>query len=189
MDDIWVQDWGPLSRAERAEIEFVQEGVTKLVDLASVTSRRPRVWVPADFHAGPITLRNRTWRHGRPSAWSPPSRYRLLDQAAVPEVEVIDFQPFRPSEHVPKGPSQRTTIDVEPGDQLTFRGHFPVGVSTELWVKLHSQSLEIPLTPFDGEDGVAVVIPPSVSSGLWTMTIGCAPHGTEAKVPIQLRIR
>jgi hypothetical protein len=179
-----------LEKSEQTEVSFKQAGRETVVTLPR--GRRPRVEVPPLLAPGEVQLQVRTWRNGRPSKWSTPVTFQLLDKPLPPDVQALRLEKTSWVQLWP-GPDRAKNFSAAPGDLIVINGIFPVAGADKLKVLLVrlGEVVELDVTELNEKaewlNDLSVTLPAKMSSGNWQMSLR-AMDGSQCVVPIPIRI-
>jgi hypothetical protein len=180
----------PLKHSEQTEVSFKQAGREIIVNLPR--PGRPRVEVPAALSPGEVQIQVRTWRNGRPSAWSIAGILNLAEKPLPPYVHALRIEKGT-SVSLSPGPDRATKFTAAPGDLILINGTYPVAGPDKLKVLLVKlgEIVELPVTELDGRadwfNEISVRLPADIGRGNWQMIVR-ASDGTEHHVPIPIHI-
>ncbi|HEX6730027.1 MAG TPA: hypothetical protein VF074_08460 [Pyrinomonadaceae bacterium] len=189
--DLQISNPKPLTLSELTEVAFKQAGRTIIV--ATRKPFRPHVAVPSALSAGEVQLQLRTWREGRPSQWSEPASFELADKPVAPLIDSIRLAKGGWASLSP-GPDRPTSFTVNPGDEVVLSGLWPVADASKLKVSLLEPGQVITITPTEFDEkatrffDIQVHMPESLGVGEWRMIVRSEPDGTQAEVPIVIRV-
>ena len=189
--DLQISNSKPLARSELTEVSFKQAGKTIIV--AAAKPFRPRFAVPSSLSAGEVQLQLRTWRDGRPSEWSEPASFELADKPVAPMIDSIRLVKGSWASLSP-GPERKTSFTVSPGDEVVLNGLWPGADPGKLKVLLvrAGEVITMTATEFDEKSmwfaDIRVRLPESLGVGEWRMIVRSETDGTQAEVPIVIRV-
>jgi hypothetical protein len=189
--DLHISNSKPLTLSELTEVAFKQAGRTIIV--ATPKPFRPHVRVPSALSAGEVQLQLRTWREGRPSEWSEPASFELADKPVAPLIDSIRLVKGGWASLSP-GSDRATSFTVNPNDQVVLSGLWPVAEASKLKVSLLRPGQVITITPTEFDEkatrffDIQVHLPESLGVGEWRMIVRSEPDGTQAEVPIVIRV-
>lgn len=190
--DLQVLNIEPLRRSERTEVSFKQAGQTIIV--AAPNPFIPHIPVPSALSAGAVQLQVRTWRDGRPSQWSEPADFQLADKPLTPSIDSIRTTKGQWVEFMPAGPDRATSFTVSPGEEVVLHGLWPVADASKLKILLVRSGEVVTMrgSNFDEKanwfDDVKVRLPETLQVGEWRMIVSSETDGTQAEVPIVIRV-
>jgi hypothetical protein len=189
--DLQISNSKPLTRSELTEVAFKQGGRTIIV--ATPKPFRPHVAVPSVLSAGEVELQLRTWRAGRPSQWSEPGTLELADKPVAPLIETIGPTKGNWVSLTP-GPDRKTSYTASAGDEVVLGGLWPVADASKLKVLFVRPGEVITTTATESDEketwfgNVRVRLPESMGVGDWRMIVRSETDGTQAEVPIPIRV-
>lgn len=189
--DLQISNVEPLKRSELTEVAFKQAGQTIIV--VAPKAFRPHIPVPSALSAGEVQLQLRTWRAGQASPWSEPAEFQLADKPLPPLIDSIRLTTGQWAALSP-GPDRVTSFTVRPGDEVVLHGLWPVAAASQLKILLVSpgEVLTLSATDFDEKANwfgdVQVRLPESLRVGEWRMVVSSEADGTQADVPIVIRV-
>ena len=189
--DLHISNSKPLTRSELTEVAFKQAGRTIVV--AAPKPFRSHFAVPSALSAGEVQLQLRTWRDGRPSQWSEPASFELADKPVAPLIDSIRI-PKGSWAALSPGPDRKTSFTVSPGDDVVLSGLWPVADASKLKVSLMRSGEVITLTATEFDEkasrffDIQVRLPESIGVGDWRMIVRSESDGTQAEVPIVIRV-
>lgn len=189
--DLHISNLKPLTRSELTEIAFKQAGRTIIV--ATSKPFRSHVAVPTTLSAGEVQLQLRTWRDGRPSQWSEPASLELADKPVAPFIDSLRLAKGSWTALSP-GPDRKTSFTVSPGDEVVLFGLWHVADASKLKVSLARAGEVITLTATEFDEKASrfvdlkVRLPESLDVGDWRMSVRSEIDGTQADVPIVIRV-
>ena len=181
----------PLKRSELTEITFKQGGRSILV--SAPNPHRPHIGVPGALSAGEVQLQVRTWRDGRPSAWSDPIQFRLSEKPVPPSVGAIRLEKGNWVQLWP-GPDRQKSFSASAGDLIVINGSFPVADASKLKVSLTGSAGSMDLTVSELDEKadwfseVCVKLPDTLEKGDWRMTVASADDSAHVELPIVIHI-
>jgi hypothetical protein len=175
-----------LDRADRVDVEFRQGGVSEIVRTTGPDNVHVRV--PARLHAGPVSVRTRTWIERTVSEWSASVTVTLLASAVPPAVTSIEAGPYRNLVWWP-GESGPVVARARVGEALVLRGHFPVANAAALRVSLRGIQRTVELQPTDVEGGVRVILAPDLASGDWQLIVATRERKSPPQQIATVRVR
>lgn len=92
------------------------------------------------------------------------------------------------------GPDRKTSFTVSPGDEVVLNGLWPVADSSKLKVSLvrAGEAVTMTATEFDEKAtwfaDIRVRLPESLDIGEWRIIVSSETDGTQAEVPIAIRV-
>jgi hypothetical protein len=190
--DLQVSNIEPLKRSERTEVSFKQAEQTIIV--AAPKPFRTHIPVPNALSAGLVQLQLRTWRDGRPSQWSEPAEFELANKPQAPLIDSIRDTKGQWVALMPAGPDRATSFTVSPGNEVVLHGLWPVADASKLKILLVRTGEALTLTASDFDEkanwfgDVQVHLPETVRVGEWRMIVRSETDGTQAELPIVIRV-
>lgn len=173
-------------RVDRIDVEFQQGAVTEISRATGPDN--VHVQVPGRLIPGRASVRTRTWIEQTASDWSAPVTLTVPERPVAPSVTAIEAGSFRNLVWW-SGDSAPAVAEVQHGEAMVLRGHFPVARATDLRVRLRApgRDLELRLTDVDG--GVRVEIPSSAASGDYRLVVEPKDGRTAPQAITTVRIR
>jgi hypothetical protein len=185
--DLIVTTLKPVEHGERVEVAFRQGDRPTVV---SATGSDLHVRVPAELTPGDVQMQTRTLRDGVASDWSKAETYHVSERRVDSIVYVIEIDRDRSIGLWP-GPDKPESFEAKAGALLALYGQYPVSGVEKLAVRLDGQGGQITLSPSEEKKDsrrVRIELPQDLPAGDWQMTVLNLEDGTEAKVPVVMRI-
>ncbi|HEY2964280.1 MAG TPA: hypothetical protein VGJ37_17790 [Pyrinomonadaceae bacterium] len=187
---VWSTD--PLKRSELTEIAFKQ--ADRAIVVSTTYPKHLRVVVPKALAPGNVQLQTRTWRNGLPSVWSAEGPFQLSEKLVPPSIQAIRLEKGRWVQLSP-GPEKPESFSATAGDVLVINGDFRVADAKKIKVTLFRSGESIDLdviepdlkTEWTGE--IVVRLPETLEKGDWRMLMANLDDGTQADLPVVIRIK
>ena len=173
-------------RVDRIDVEFQQGRVTEIS--RATGPDKVHVHVPGRLISGQALVRTRTWIEETASEWSAPVTFVLSERAGAPSVTAIETGPFRNLVWW-SGESAPAVAEVQRGEAMVLRGHFPVARANNLRVRLRAAGRDLMLRLTDVDGGVRAEIPSSTASGDYHLVVEAKNGKTAPQAITTVRIR
>jgi hypothetical protein len=190
--DLIVWSYDSLKHSELTEIAFKQ--ADRMIIVSTPDPKRLQVAVPKGLAPGNVQVQTRTWRKGLPSLWSAEAPFKLSEKLVPPTIHSIKLKEgswvrLRP------GPDKPESFSATAGNVLVVSGKLRVADAKKIKVTLFrsGESIDLdviepdPETHWTGE--LVVRLPETLEKGDWRMLIANLDDGTQAEVPIMIRIK
>ena len=113
-------------RVDRIDVEFQQGAVTEI--RRATGPDNVHVQVPGRLYSWRASVRTRTWIEQTASDWSAPVTLTVPERPVAPSVTAIEAGSFRNLVWW-SGESAPAVAEVQHGEAMVLRGHFPVAAS------------------------------------------------------------
>jgi hypothetical protein len=122
-------------RVDRIDVEFQQGAVTEISRATGPDN--VHVQLPGRLIPGRASVRTRSWIEQTASDWSAPVMLTVPERPVAPSVTAIEAGSFRNLVWW-SGDAAPTVAEVQRGEAMVLRGHFPVARATDLRVRLRA---------------------------------------------------